>query len=232
MSKMMTLGVLGTLAGGLWLALAAPAPAATEALKQPGLVKPTPALTLEDMAQRELTSTQQLRRLKCDYLWRKLYPWSYKPELVDFFCGEHERAGMAELWWQSLVYGASGSEMRPSMICIGGSMVSRGLMDCAWTFAGDYRQRLEPLLSGAPWGPQALFNPWVSIRCHVLELKYYRGKTGRDDWGLLRTVFLPASPDGGRCFREQRRWERIERRHSQALCGLYAKNPRVAELMR
>jgi hypothetical protein len=174
-----------------------------------------------------LTAEQRLRREKCDYLWRRLYPWSYHPELVDFFCGEHERVGLPEMWWHSLVYGASGSEMRPSMVCRGGGMVSRGLMDCAWTFAKDHRRRLEPLLGGGrAWGPEALHDPWVSIRCHVLELACYRRQTGRDTWSLLRQVFLPASPDGGRTRREQRRWLRIEGTHQRALSVLLAQQAR------
>lgn len=165
-----------------------------------------------------LTDEQRLRRQKCAYLWRKLYPWSYNAELADFFCGEHERAGLGPMWWHSLVYGVSGSELRPSMICIGGSMVSRGLMDCSWTFAHSRRAALEPLLSGSrPWGPGALFDPWVSIRCHVLEMKQYYVQTNRRDWDLLRVVFLPAAPDGGRTLREQRRWERIERGHRRTI---------------
>ncbi len=187
--------------------------------------QPQPNLTgeLKSPEADSLTIEQRQRREKCDYLWRKLYPWSYHPDLVDFFCGEHERAGLPEMWWESLVYGSSGSDMKPRMICRGGGMVSRGLMDCAWTFARDHRGRLEPLLSGSrAWGPDALFNPWVSIRCHVLEMGYYRRKSGREGWSLLRQVFLPASPDGGRTMREQRRWRRIEAEHQEALNVLWA----------
>ena len=177
-----------------------------------------PALPTAPAPITRLSAEQRLRRQKCAYLWRKLYPWSYRPELADFFCGEHERAGLGPMWWHSLVYGVSGSELRPSMICVGGSMVSRGLMDCAWTFARSRRTALEPLLSGVqPWGPGALFNPWVSIRCHVLELRQYHEQTGRADWALLRVVFLPAAPDGARTRREQRRWERLERGHLRAV---------------
>ena len=105
--------------------------------------------------------------------------------------------------------------------------MSRGLMDCAWTFARDYRGRLEPLLSGSrPWGPDALFDPWVSIRCHVLELACYRQKSGREGWSLLRQVFLPVSPDGGRTMREQRRWLRIEATHRRAVGALVAAQAR------
>ncbi|NPV47568.1 MAG: hypothetical protein HPY69_11460 [Armatimonadetes bacterium] len=171
-----------------------------------------------------LTAEQRLRREKCGHIWRTLYPWSYHSELVDFFCGEHERVGLAEMWWESLVYGASGSELRPRMVCRGGGMVSRGLMDCAWTFAKDHRHRLEPLLGGGrSWGPDALLDPWVSIRCHVLELAHYRQKSGRQGWSLLRQVFLPVSPDGSRTLREQRRWLRIEATHQRAVGALLAR---------
>lgn len=179
-----------------------------------------------------LTGEQQLRREKCGHIWRTLYPWSYHPQLVDFFCGEHERAGLAEMWWESLVYGASGSELRPRMICRGGGMVSRGLMDCAWTFAKDYRARLAPLLGAGPsWGPDALFDPWVSIRCHVLELVLYRQKSGRQGWSLLRQVFLPVSPDGSRTLREQRRWLRIEATHKREVSALLAAHARRPSLV-
>ena len=38
----------------------------------------------------------------------------------------------------------------------------------------------------------------------------------------MRAVFLPRSPDGGRARREQRRWQRIERRHLRLIRQGYA----------
>jgi hypothetical protein len=219
------------LAWGILLVIAASVAVVAQAGTDPQPVTTAEGFPAPTAALPALSPEQALRRDKCAALWRQLYPWSYSPKLVDFFCGEHERAGMPDLWWHSLVYGASGSELRPSMICRGGGMVSRGLMDCSWTFAADHRGRLEPLLGVAkqlsgsrPWGPEALFDPWVSIRCHVLELACYRRQTGRDGWDLLRVVFLPASPDGARTRREQRRWLRLEGRHEVAL----ARQERVA----
>jgi hypothetical protein len=199
--------------------------AASVCVAAPDGTEPQPVTAAADSpaptpGQPTLSPEQALRREQCATLWRQLYPWSYSPQLVDFFCGEHERAGMPEMWRYSLVYGASGSELRPNMVCRGGGMVSRGLMDCSWTFAAGHRRQLEPLLSGIrPWGPEALFDPWVSIRCHVLELAGYRQQTGREGWDLLRVVFLPASPDGARTRREQRRWLRLEGRHQSALAA-------------
>jgi hypothetical protein len=142
-----------------------------------------------------------LRVAKCSHLWRTMAPWSYRAELVDYFIGEHERAGIGSEWFYSLLYGHSGSGLVANMTYSAGGMTARGLMDCTET----HLPRAEALRR---FGTTNLHNPWVSIATHVRQTQGLRKRTGRSGMALMRSVFLPARPDSGRAWREQRvRWE-------------------------
>lgn len=154
-----------------------------------------------------LTKTE--RRRKLTYLWKRYHAHSYSPQLVDRWCREHERYGIADLWYASFCNMSYASCLRPDMSCRGGGLWARGLCDCTQL--------------NAPWsafadlpGPRSLFNPHVSIRNHCIELSQ-KVRCGYDYWAALRAVFLPGAPNGSRAWAEQARWNRFDRQYQPAL---------------
>lgn len=130
-----------------------------------------------------------LRVAKVARVWRALRPSTYDADLVEFFVTEHEDAGMGEETMYSLAYAWVNSSLNPRMKYSAGGMTSRGLMDCSWSFAKSHRAELAPLTTRA-WGPSVLYDPRVSIACHVLEAGGHH-RNGRRGYSLLRAVFWP-----------------------------------------
>jgi len=161
------------------------------------------------------TPAQVERRAKCRAVWAASAPWSYSPELADFFVADHERRGIGPECWYSLCNARYSSGLRPKMSFRAGGMWARGLMDCT--------QLNGPRSAFRDLGTCDLFNPKVSIRNHCLEAAAFHAKTGREGWALQRKVFLPRSPDGRRAWAEVGKWRRVERRHLSYLAKWYAK---------
>lgn len=150
-------------------------------------------------------SESELRRAKCAYLWARVAPWSYSKGLCEFFVAEHERAEIgSEAYW-SLVYGYSGSDLKPSMVCRGGGMTALGIMDGT-------ELHLSVAQCRRRFGTANRANSWVSIASHVAQVAGLHRSRGREGWSLMRAVFLPSRPDGARAKREQRRWLAIDSR--------------------
>lgn len=146
-------------------------------------------------------TAQDLRRAKCRYLWATVAPWSYSPELVEHFCGEHERLGIGPEWYWSLLYGYSnfgltiGKRVGP---CYGPMDVRR-----EWARACGF-------------APNDLRDPRVNITCHVREMVLYHNKTGETGMALLARVFYPARP------MYYHRWRPTERRFRHIIAQGYA----------
>ena len=134
---------------------------------------------------------EALRRAKCRLLWRTVAPWSYSEDLCEFFVAEHERQGIGDQWYYSLVYGFSnfgltiGKRVGP---CYGPMDVRQ-----EWARACGYRAA-------------HLRDPRRNIRAHVAEMALYHRRTGETGMALLARVFYPASP------RRYRRWGPVDRR--------------------
>ena len=173
-------------------------------------------LSAATVAAQPLTDAQVARRAKCQYLWQRLNATSYTPDRAAFFCHEHELQGIAEEWWYSLIYAYSGSDgLNPRMRYSAGGMTARGLMDCT--------ERQYPLDQALRrFGRWDLYDVECSIANHCYQAGCIHRNTGREEYALMRAVFLPRSPDGRRARREQRRWQRIERRHLGLLAAGYA----------
>ena len=155
------------------------------------------------------------RRGKLDFLWQALNAASYTPARAEFFCREHELQGIAADWWYSLLYAESGSSLEPRMTYSDGGMTARGIMDCT--------ERQYPLAQALRrFGRWNLYDVECSIANHCFQAGCIHRGTGREGYALMRAVFKPDSPDGGRAYREQRKWERIERRHLRLLRDYYS----------
>jgi hypothetical protein len=143
--------------------------------------------------------------LDCCYTWQKMAPWSFAVARCEFFVNEHERQGIKGEWPYSFAYGMSGSSMRPGMSYSAGGMTARGLMD-----ATELQYPRGQCLKR--FGTTSLHDPQVSIATHVYQAAGIHRHTGRTGFSLMRAVFLPRAPDGGRARQEQRRWESIAKR--------------------
>jgi len=137
---------------------------------------------------------REQRRAKCRRLWQTFAPWSYDPDLCEFFISEHERVGLEDHWQLSLAYGMAAWGLRCGVQTAG----AYGPMDQRWRngFASSCRKACADLLDGRAWRESLLFDSRVNIRCHVEEMAYWHRRTGRTGYSLLRKVFLPANPDG------------------------------------
>jgi hypothetical protein len=145
-----------------------------------------------------------VRRLKCQYLWQQVAPWSYSPALSDYFVEQHELAGMPDQWYWSLVYGFSNFGLTLGHTAPG---LCYSPMDVKWP--GYARQ------VGAK-RPEDLRDPHLNIRAHVAEMACYHRTTGREGLALLSMVFLPAHP------REYHRWRPTDARFRKLLSTWYA----------
>lgn len=137
----------------------------------------TPPRTAKPRTDLLAAERARLRRAKCRIIVTELYPDSGFLCYVDFFCAEHERLGMPEAWWDSLVYGAANFSLRVGGIAPGGC-------------AGPMDVKRRPLV----------LDPEENIRWHCREMAgfYRRGVRGLD---LCEHVFLPRAPrdwGGGR----------------------------------
>jgi hypothetical protein len=150
--------------------------------------------------------------LDCAYVWQRLAPWSFSVSRCEFFVAEHERQGIAAEWPASWCYGMSGSSMKPSMTYSAGGMTARGLMD-----ATELQYPREQCRKR--FGTTSLHDPQVSIATHVFQAAGIHHNTGRRGFSLMRAVFLPRAPDGGRARQEERRWRGIAGRMNKLLAA-------------
>ena len=156
------------------------------------------------------------RREKCAYLWRTLNAKTYAPSLVEAFCREHEMQGIAASWWHSFIYAHSGSDgLNPRMRYSAGGMTARGLMDCT--------ERQYPLAQALRrFRKVDFYDTYFSIANHCFQAMCIHQSTGREGFALMRAVFLPRSPDGGRAWEEQNvRWASRDRRFRKLLAEGY-----------
>jgi len=146
---------------------------------------------------------------ECRYLWQKINPETYDPELAAWFVECHRRAGVEERYYHSLIYCWSGADLKPTMKSrdtINGEH-ARGLVDTLWSTHRGHLPWVRATVEarGLAWNEQVLHDPYVAVRLHVIELMEFYDP---DHWRNLRKVFLPRYPDGERAYREQRnRWE-------------------------
>jgi len=155
------------------------------------------------------TVRNELALAKCRFLWQRVNPSSYDPDLADWFVNRHYAAGVGPDWAYSFVYCWSGSDLNPRMVSADtlGGYHARGLVDTLWSTHRGNRVSVAATLEarGLEWNEQVLHDPFVATRLHLIEWLDYRD---RDPWRTARKVFLPGRPDGGRAFYEQtRRWE-------------------------
>ena len=149
----------------------------------------------------DLSPDQVARRDKCQYLWARVAPWSYSPEIVEHLIAEHERLGIGPEWPYSFCYGFSnfgltiGKRVGP---CYGPMDVRR-----EWARACGF-------------APNDLRDPLINITCHVREMALYHDKTGETGMALLARVFYPARP------MYYRRWRPTWRRMITLLSAGYA----------
>lgn len=139
-----------------------------------------------------------LRRAKCAYLWQRMAPHSYSPEIVEHFISEHERMGIGPEWLASLTYGFANFGLRLNKRAPG---LCYGPMDVKW---GGYARR-----AGCR-RPDDLRNWQLNITAHCLEARVGVGKGYRGQ-ALCRYIMFPARPHdwGGGRFR--RTWQRCLR---------------------
>ena len=156
---------------------------------------------------------------KCRRLWATVAPWSYDPDLCDFFIGEHERVGLADEWQHSLAYGMAAWGLRVGVQRLG----AYGPTDQRWRngFASSCRKACADLLDGRAWRESLLFDARINVRCHVEELAYWHRRTGRTGYPLLRKVFLPANPDGGTARSWGRRWPKWMAKFAETVTAGY-----------
>lgn len=146
-----------------------------------------------------------IRAAKCRAIWQSVAPWSYSAGLADYFCLQHELAGIPDQWYWSLVYGYSNFGLTIRSRAPGRCY---GPLDVKWPgFARRVGARK----------PDDLLDPELNIRAHVAEMAYYHRRTGRTGLPLLATVFYPAAP------REYHRWRPTDRRFRQVLSTWYRK---------
>lgn len=163
------------------------------------------ALTLVT-AHAQTATPEANRREKVSYIWKWVADGSYSPRLVEHFCREHEKQDIASSAFASLIYGYSGSDLTNNMVCSGGGMTARGLMDCTeLLYPRDQCLRR--------FGTTDLHDPYVSIATHVFQAAGIHHSSGREGLSLMRAVFKPDAPDGGRAWAEQTgRWNGIAAR--------------------
>ena len=149
----------------------------------------TPRTELPSAAER----LHDLRVRKCEKIVRALYPDSGFLPYVEFFIAEHERLGMGEAWWWSLVYGGANFSLK-----VGG----RAPGNCC-----------GPLdVKGLPLAT----DPHDNIRRHCREMLGFwkRGVRGRD---LCEHVFYPAAPRDWQVRDGEGRFARTESRHREVI---------------
>lgn len=150
------------------------------------------------------TDAEIARRAKCAYLWQQVAPWSAKPEVIEHFVAEHERLGIADQWYYSLIQGFSQFGLtigkRAPGLCYGPT-------DHKWP--GFARQ------AGCR-KPDDLRDWRRNITAHCLEMAYYRQRNGETGMALLARVFYPARP------MYYRRWKPTDRRFRALLARGYA----------
>jgi len=149
------------------------------------------ALILAAQAPAEADALHELRVKKCERIVQTFYPHSGFLPYVDFFVAEHERLGMGEAWYWSLVYGGANFSLKVGGVAPGGC-------------AGPMDVKHRPLV----------LDPKANIRWHCREMAgfYARGVRGID---LCKHVFLPSRPrdwGGGRFAKTDRKFRKcIER---------------------
>ena len=188
----------------LWssLLLWAVSGATSNEMVKPGVTRNDGVVKIKvERAARAFQHQQKLseRRQKLSRLWKKFYSHSYSPQIVEWWCSEHERYGIGDLWYASFCNMSYASGLNPRMSCRGGGLWARGLCDC--TQLNGTRRDFADI------GSTDLLDPRVSIRNHCIELSE-KVRHGYRDWEALRAVFLPNSPNGRRAMQEQHRWER------------------------
>jgi hypothetical protein len=149
----------------------------------------------------------ELRVSKCTRLWQTFAPWSYSADLVKFFISEHERRGIADQWYYSMIYGMANFGLRIGAIAPGDCY---GPMDVKWPYCA--RSDAAYVIKG-PWGRSALKDPYVNIACHAGEA----ARTGRRGMYMLRTVFYPAAPYGRACNAWAPQWDKWDRKFSACI---------------
>lgn len=156
--------------------------------------QPCASIVSPDAAGRE----KVLRRAKCAYLWQRVAPWSYSPEIVEHFCAEHERMGIGPEWLASLTYGMANFGLTIGKRAPG---LCYGPMDVKW---GGYARR-----AGCR-RPDDLRDWRRNITAHCLEARVGVGKGYRGQ-ALCRYIMYPARPHdwGGGRFRQT--WQRCLR---------------------
>lgn len=168
------------------------------------IVALTVAIAALTAAHADLAPDQQARRAKCSYLWQRVAPWSYSPEIVEHLCAEHERLGIGEEWYYSMIYGFSQFGLTIGKRAPG---LCYGPMDHKWP--GFARQ------AGCK-RPEDLRDWRRNVTAHCLEMAHYRNRTGEHGLRLLARVFYPSAP------RYYRRWRPTDRRFRKLLAEGYA----------
>jgi hypothetical protein len=160
------------------------------------------ALSLAAAAQSAPTPEQQ-RREKCAYLWQRVAPWSYSPEIIEHFCAQHGRLGIGPEWFASFCYGYANFGLTIGKRAPG---LCYGPMDVKW--GGSHSRR-----AGAR-RPEDLRNWRLNITAHCLEAQ--EGvRRGHEGLALCRWIMYPARPHdwGGGKFRKT--WARMNKLLSQ-----------------
>lgn len=153
----------------------------------------------------------KLRVKKAERVWATYAPWSYDPDLVEFFISECEKWGIGDQWLYLLTYGMANFGLRVNATAPGRCY---GPFDCKWPYVS--RAHAAHVLEG-PWDESALRDPYVNTACHVGQSAEYHRRTGRTGMALLRTVFYPAAPYGRACNAWAPRWDMWYNRFTKSI---------------
>lgn len=143
----------------------------------------------------------KLRVKKAGRIWATYAPWSYDPDLVEFFINECEKWGIGDQWIYLITYGMANFGLKDNSIAQGRCY---GPWDVKWPYCS--QSHAAHVLKG-PWNESALLDPYVNTACHVGQSAEYHRRTGRTGMALLRTVFYPAAPYGRACNAWAPRWD-------------------------
>ncbi len=156
-----------------------------------------PAITLDTQIMLIVEpKPEDIAAKKCEFLWQRIKPAYYKPELANFFVQEHYKRGLVDLWPYSIAYGWVNTDLDPNMVYQGAAY---GEMDVQWNTIKNRRKEYEDLLKPeygyAKWDSNVLTkNRRVNYRAHCIEASEYWNRAGHIPLNTLKWVFYPHDP--------------------------------------
>lgn len=159
--------------------------------------------------QAELLRNQRIA--KANRVWATFAPWSYDPDLVEFFIDECERWDIGDQWLHLMVYGMANFGLRVGATAPGKCYGPWDVKHPYWS-----REHAAHVMTG-PKRESVLRDPYVNTACHVGQAAEYHSQTGRTGMALLRTIFYPAAPWGRATNAWAPRWEKWDREFRECI---------------